>query len=183
MATLQLEMIRCGNCLRCLAGGKVHGPYWYSYRSVPAKNARHQKTVSEYIGAYKSGGADDIDPTPETQRQVDQMRQMSAKCADLLVALLTPEEHAAADAIVEADISARLSMRAAKKADTDAEREEHEVESKRLKAAVKDPKHWLKARRGSDGRVQPATFAAMKSALPKFQRRVKEAKKAGRTGS
>lgn len=183
MSTLQLEMISCGNCKRCLAGSRVHGPFWYSYRSVPAKNERGQKTISKYIGSYKSGGEDTIDPSPEMEDQVEQMRQMSAKVSDLLVSLMTPEEHAAADAVIHADIQSRLLMRAAKKADTAAQREEHQVEAKRLRAEVKEPKLWLKARREADGRVQPSKFKAIEDMLPRLQRQLKDAKKESRTDS
>lgn len=183
MSTLQLEMISCGNCKRCLAGSRVHGPFWYSYRSVPAKNERGQKTISEYIGSYKSGGEDTIDPSPEMEDQVKKMRQMSAKVSDLLVSFMTPDEVAAADTVIHADIQSRLKMRAAKKADTAAQRVQHQVEAKRIKSEVKDTKTFLKARREADGRVQPSKFKAIEDMLPKLQRQVKDAKKESRTGS
>lgn len=180
--TNQLEMISCGNCKKCLAGGKVHGPYWYHYKSVPADNERKQKTISTYLKAY-AGANDKIDPSPKMRQRVEDMRKMSADIAELSVSLLTPEEGKSADEIVDADVRSRLEMRAARKADNAAEREQRQEESKRIKSEVKELKKWLKAQREADGRVQPSTYKGIKDMLPKLQRRVKNAKKASREGS
>lgn len=41
---LKHELVSCGKCSRCLAGDRVHGPYWYIYRYTGSK------MVSRYVG-------------------------------------------------------------------------------------------------------------------------------------
>jgi hypothetical protein len=185
--TKQLEMVSCGNCKRCTVG-KVHGPYWYSYRSVSADNERHQKTVSTYIGKYDWSN-DRNDASAERQEQALRMQEMSVKCADLLLELLDDEEDAVSEEIVSADKSARAEMRLAKKADTKgkpAEREKHREQAQKIRKEAADKREWMAERLRDDGRIQPATHAGLKSVLPKFRRRVKtlkEAKKSSPSGA
>lgn len=46
---LEHELINCGNCPRCKAGGRHHGPYWYLYRYTGSK------MVSSYVGRRLTG--------------------------------------------------------------------------------------------------------------------------------
>lgn len=51
-ATVQLELVNCGNCRRCRRSpAPVHGPYWYAYLWKPATNGTDKgRHVSRYIG-------------------------------------------------------------------------------------------------------------------------------------
>ena len=63
---LEHELVNCGNCPRCRAGGRHHGPYWYLYRYTGSR------MVSRYIGrrltketAGELGKAEIVDLRPE----------------------------------------------------------------------------------------------------------------------
>ncbi len=115
--SLQLEMISCGDCSKCLAGGKVHGPYWYRYYRA------NGVMVSEYVG--KEIGADTADEkhpvgaTPEDlyPEQVERMQTEAEREAAERQAALSDYQSTLIDAITEKNAALRRAYRRSKKAD------------------------------------------------------------------
>lgn len=115
--SLQLEMISCGDCSKCLAGAKVHGPYWYRYYRVEGR------MVSEYVG--KEIGSDDADaehpegatPADLYPERVERMQTEAERDAQEKLVALSDSQHVLIDAITEKNAALRRAYRRSRKAD------------------------------------------------------------------
>lgn len=118
--TLQLEMVSCGDCAKCLAGGKVHGPYWYRYFR------RNGKMVSEYVGK-EIGSKDATKDMPEGStpedlfpERVQDMREAAERDARKRLEALPSDPRKLIDSVVGMKAKARRAYRRSRKEDATA---------------------------------------------------------------
>ncbi len=81
-----MEMVSCGKCKGCLAGGRVHGPYPYYY-TRDANGVRHHRYGSPGVGSAV------VDPEVKAR-----MRAEARDEAERLDAALSDEARAKRDA-------------------------------------------------------------------------------------
>ena len=118
--SLQFEMVNCGDCKKCLAGGRVHGPYWYRYYRSGGK------MVSEYVGSeIKSKDATSEMPEgskPEDlyPERVERMRDAAKSDGQTRYDALPPDRRNLINSIVGMKAEARRAYRRSRKPDTDA---------------------------------------------------------------
>ncbi len=160
--TLQLEMVSCSDCKKCLAGGKVHGPYWYRYFR------RNGKMVSEYVGKeIPAKDANEKYPkgaTPEDlfPERVKRMKKDAEQDAEARKAALTPEQDALLDSILQTQHAARRAYRRARKADADpAQRAAATDEQQRLKERIREEKAKLREMLARRSQTQEAAGEAV----------------------
>lgn len=164
--SLQLEMISCGDCPKCLAGGKVHGPYWYRYYR------RNGKMISEYVGKVV-GSKDATDKIPEGStpkdlypERVERMRADAKVDAQARWDALPEARRTVISSIVGMQATARRAYRRSRKADIGAT----EI------AAALDEQHQLKERIGEQKaslrQLRAAEIEATIEATPKTEKDV-----------
>ncbi len=160
--SLQLEMVSCGDCPKCLAGGKVHGPYWYRYFR------RGGKMISEYVG--KEIGSKDSNEkypkgaTPEDlfPERVERMRAEAEQDADVRLQALAPAQQELIDSIVGMKADARRAYRRARKADADpSEITAATDEQQRLRERIQEEKNTLREMLARRSQTQEAAGEAM----------------------
>ncbi len=141
--SLQFEMVSCGDCKKCLAGGKVHGPYWYRYYR------EGKKMKSEYVGKEVSSkdATDDIPAgsTPEAlfPEHVQQMRQKAEQDATAKWEALSRARQEIIKSIVQAKAETRRAYRLSKKDD---------LSARARKAATRAQKEL--AKRAAEGKAK-----------------------------
>ncbi len=148
--SLQFEMVSCGDCKKCLAGGKVHGPYWYRYFR------RNGKMVSEYVGKeIPAKDANEKYPkgaTPEDlfPERVRQMRTKAEQDADARLAALPKAQRKLVDSIVQTKALARRAYRRSRKPDAKArERKAATKEQRELMERIATEKAKLREKVGT----------------------------------
>lgn len=154
--SLQLEMISCGDCKKCLAGGKVHGPYWYRYFR------RKGKMISEYVGKVV-GSKDATDKIPKGAtpkdlypERVERMRADAKVDAQARWDALPEARRKVIDSIVGTKAEARRAYRRSRKPDADAgEIAAALEEQRRLKERITAQKATLRETPETETEAQP----------------------------
>lgn len=159
---MQLEMVSCGDCPKCLAGGKVHGPYWYRYFR------KSGKMVSEYVG--KEIGSKDANEkypkgsTPEDlfPERVKRMKKDAEQDAEARKAALTPEQDALLDSILQTQHAARRAYRRSRKQDADPSEITAALEEQReLRERIREEKAKLREMLARRSQTQEAAGEAV----------------------
>ncbi len=160
--SLRFEMVSCGDCKNCHAGGRVHGPYWYRYFR------RKGKMVSEYVGKevpakdatekYPKGSTPE-DLFPE---RVKRMKEKAERDAAAKMAALTPEQDALLDSILQTQHEARRAYRRSRKQDANPSEMTAALDKQqRLKERIREKKAKLREMLARRSRTQEAAGEAV----------------------
>lgn len=131
--TLQLEMVSCGDCKRCLLGGKVHGPYWYDYQREDGKVVSHyvgKLVTEEHADEQHPAGSTPEDLFPE---RAASMVQSAAEDAERREAELSEDQRANLDKVMALQANVRRASRHRARSEAPATAAQYQEEAEQLR--------------------------------------------------